>query len=84
MSIMSKEFEKQGKPTSDAALILLSLEGLLRGTPFELSLLFPQEEDYRQLADELEENPPPDLTPEGLSMVLQILRGEGNEAKFIL
>lgn len=81
---MSEEFEKQGKPTSDAALILLSLEGLLRGTPFELSLLFPQEEDYRQLADELQKNPPSELTPEGLSMVLQILRGEGNEAKFIL
>lgn len=54
-----------------AAYTLLSLEGLLSG--FSL----PSEEEYRQLADELEKNPPPDLTPEGLSLVLQILRGEG-------
>ena len=66
------------KHTPKAALTLLSLEGLLSG------FSFPSEEEYHQLADELEENPPPDLTPEGLSMVLQILRGEGDEAKFIL
>lgn len=64
------------KPTPKATLTLLSLEGLLSG------ISFPSEEECRQLADELEENPPPDLTPEGLSMVLQILRGEGGEARF--
>ena len=69
------------KLSTKGATTLLSLKGLLRGTPFELSLLFPQEEDYRQLADELEENPPPDLTPDGLSLVLQILRGEEGEAE---
>ena len=36
----------------------------------------PTEEDYLKLAAELETNPPDDLTPEGLALVLQILRGE--------
>lgn len=63
-------------PERGAAYTLLSLEGLLSG------FTFPSEEKCRQLADELEENPPPDLTPEGLSLVLQILRGEGGEARF--
>jgi len=66
------------KLTTKAALTLLSLEALFSG------FSFPSEEEYRLLVDELEESPPPDLTPEGLSMVLQILRGEGDEAKFIL
>ena len=61
------------KPTLGTALILPSLEGLLSETPF------PQEEDYRQLANELQESPPPELTPEALSLVLQILRGDSVE-----
>ncbi len=65
---MSEESEKQRKPTSDAALTLLLFEVLLFG------LSFPGDDEWRQLADELEENHPPDLTPEGLSIVLQILR----------
>ena len=75
---MPGEPEKQSKPTLKATLTLLSLEGLLSG------IYFPSNEEYRQLADELEEAPPPDLTPEGLSLVLQILRGEGGGAKFVL
>jgi len=66
------------KLSSKGATAFLSREGLLSG------FSFPSEDECRQLADELEESPPPDLTPEGLSMVLQILRGEGDEAKFIL
>ncbi len=66
---MPEGSEKQRKPTSDAALTLLSFEAFLSG------FSFPSEEDYRQLADELQKNPPSELTPEGLSMVLQILRG---------
>ena len=66
------------KLTTKAALTLLSLEALFSG------FSFPSEEECRQLADELEESPPPDLTPEGLSLVLQILRGEGEEDKFVL
>lgn len=65
-------------PERGAAYTLLSFEALLSG------FSFPSEEKCRQLADELEENPPPDLTPQGLSLVLQILRGEGGEAKFAL
>ncbi|MBI2326102.1 hypothetical protein HYU91_01815 [Candidatus Collierbacteria bacterium] len=57
------------KITSTTTLTLLSFEAFLSG------FSFPSDEEYRQLADELEENPPPDLTPEGLSTVLQILRG---------
>jgi len=66
------------KLSPKGATAFLSLEGLLSG------FSFPSEEEYRLLVDELEENPPLNLTPEGLSMVLQILRGEGDEAKFIL
>lgn len=65
-------------PERGVAYTLLSLEGLLSG------FTFPSEEECGQLADELEKNPPPDLTPEGLSLVLQILRGEREEAKFVL
>ena len=61
------------KPTLDVALTLLSLEGFLSG------FSFPSEEECRQLADELQESPPPELTPEALSLVLQILRGNSVE-----
>lgn len=58
------------KSTSKATMVLLSLEGLLLETPF------PQEEDFLELADELEGAPPPELDSEALALVLRILRGE--------
>jgi hypothetical protein len=36
----------------------------------------PSEEDCLNLANELEKNPPAELTPNGLSIVTKILRGE--------
>ncbi len=62
------------KPTSKVALTLLSLEGFLSG------FSFPSEEECRQLADELQESHPPELTPEALSLVIRILRGNSIES----
>jgi len=36
----------------------------------------PTEQEYSELADKLEKNPPTNLTPDSLSVVIQILRGE--------
>jgi len=51
-------------------------------SPITLSLLalvqeieIPTEEDFLELANNFEENPPADITPEGLAVVLKILRG---------
>ena len=59
------------KPTLGTALILPALERFFSG------FSFPSDEECRQLADELQDSPPPELTPEALSLVLQILRGDG-------
>lgn len=66
---MSQSKEREG-PDLKSATILSSLCGLI----VETQLL--NEEDFFRLADELEKNPPPDLTPSALSLVIQILRGE--------
>ena len=55
---------------STPLIILLSLEGLLSGTHF------PEEEDFLNLADKLQESPLSGLSPEALSLVDEILRGK--------
>jgi hypothetical protein len=50
--------------------VTLSLLALSLGTPI------PTEEDCQEIADKFEKNPPADITPEGLVVVLRILRGE--------
>lgn len=40
----------------------------------ELSI--PTEEECQELADNLEKNPPADITPEGLATILKLIRGE--------
>lgn len=67
---MPQASEIKKTPTRESALTLFSAVGLLLGAPF------PTERDYQELADELEANPPPNLSPEGLEVVLEILRGE--------
>jgi len=51
-------------------LTLHGLRAIAQGTSI------PGEEDFLRLVDELEKNPPSNLSPEELSLMIQILRGE--------
>ena len=61
------------KSALKALPILLLLEGIISQAQFPV----PGEADFFRLADELEKDPPLDLdlTPDDLSLVIQILRG---------
>ncbi len=58
------------RPSLAGITIMSTLSFLNRGIPI------PNEQDFLHLADELENDPPPGLTPEGASLVVAILRGE--------
>jgi hypothetical protein len=66
------------KPSGKISSITLSLLALAQG------IEIPTEEEFLELADDLEKNPPADLTPEGLAMIFKLIRGEplveGNDA----
>ena len=53
---------------------MVSLLGVLASQPDRSYP--PTGEDFQQLANELESDPPSHLSPEGLELVLAILRGE--------
>jgi hypothetical protein len=53
-----------------SAAILSTLIAFNRGIPN------PSEQDFLHAADELENNPPPGLTPEEVSLLVAILRDE--------
>jgi hypothetical protein len=57
------------KPSGKISSITLSLLALAQG------IEIPTEEEFLELADKLEENPPANITPEGLPIILKILRG---------
>jgi hypothetical protein len=63
---------KLPKRNSPAALLL---------SAFSMGEPIITEEDCLEIADRLEKNPPADITPEGLPIILKILRGENISSK---
>ena len=75
---LENSIDRGSKSSKEISPITLSLIALTQG------VIIPTEEEFLELADDLEKNPPADITPEGLATILKLIRGEplaeGNDA----